>query len=1099
MKDRMIMKKICLISLLFILYGCAHTNPHRQSTLSDALYGFENIQDSARTKVWWFHGETETTREGITADLEAFRKAGVGGVVFYDQVHLKKPVALDAFSDEWWAMLYYAAREAERLGLTFETHISNGFVAGGPWITKELGMQMLTASDTLIQGGKNFSGNLPLPANANDYYRDVAVLAFPVSREQWLTSDDIKPTVTSNLTELPAADLFSPNAPAVEIPAQPSGKSVFVNLDFHKDFTARSITYQVRPRGKATTSATNVPAPPGDTFVGTGYRVLPDLGSLEVSDDGIHYTTVCALKPIYRAHSQWKQKTIAFPPATGRYFRLNLHDWYMEDDRRPGMQLGNVTLSPQAKADQWEEKNGLFSEYIEKDNTPSYTTNETIRPDRITDLSHLLKPDGSISWDVPAGDWVIMRFVHVPTGSKTKHGRPNLMGLECDKMSSLAATVQWNNYFKVISDSLAKHHLPLHGMAMDSHEAGSQNWTPGFDKEFHKRRGYDLKHLLPAMMGHIIGTSEETNGILYDVRRTIADLITDNYYGTLNKLCQESGVSFTAQATGNALCIVADPIQAKGKVDIPQGEFWAIHPDGNYDIKESSSAAHLYGKKTASAEAFTDAKFSHSLAYLKTLADYAYCYGINEFVVCASAYQPWLDKIPGNTGGGRHYCLNRNNTFWDFSKPFWDYQARCAYIMRQGMPLIDLCVYLGENAPVKILTHRLPDIPGGFDFDAFTSDALFTRMSAKNGQIALPDGMSYRMMILPGNGEITLEALKKIADLVNQGISVYGTKARYSETFADIGKKKEYEALAHKLWGKETPSSGYRHYGKGTVYWGMPLEEAVYQAGLQPDIKMEHASIKQEKVWFAHRQLKDADVYFLNNHKDTAVDDIFTFRSSGKIAELWNPMSGQRYTLPTSSDRQGHISVHLKMAAWESYFLTLSDTGSGNLPLLHWDRQETVTPVSDDWSIYFDPAMGGPGEVKFDSLSDWALHPDPSIKYYSGTALYRKTLNLQKTEKDEKALLRFSELGSVARVIINGQDMGIVWCSPWEIDVTNAIHDGENELEIHVANSLMNRMILDSQLPVEKRITYSYPEIASPKDALIPSGIIKGVDIIYKK
>lgn len=171
------------------------------------------------------------------------------------------------------------------------------------------------------------------------------------------------------------------------------------------------------------------------------------------------------------------------------------------------------------------------------------------------------------------------------------------MGLECDKMSSLAATVQWNNYFKVISDSLAKHHLPLHGMAMDSHEAGSQNWTPGFDKEFHKRRGYDLKHLLPAMMGHIIGTSEETNGILYDVRRTIADLIADNYYGTLNKICQESGVSFTAQATGNALCIVADPIQAKGKVDIPQGEFWAIHPDGNYDIKESSSAAHLYGKK----------------------------------------------------------------------------------------------------------------------------------------------------------------------------------------------------------------------------------------------------------------------------------------------------------------------------------------------------------------------------------------------------------------------------------------------------------------------------------------------------------------------
>lgn len=157
----------------------------------------------------------------------------------------------------------------------------------------------------------------------------------------------------------------------------------------------------------------------------------------------------------------------------------------------------------------------------------------------------------------------------------------------------------------------------------------------------------------------------------------------------------------------------------------PQGEFWAIHPDGNYDIKESSSAAHLYGKSIASGEAFTDAQFSHSLAYIKSLADYAYCFGINEFVVCASAYQPWTDCIPGSTGGGRHYCLNRNNTFWEYSRGFWDYQSRSAYVMRQGRPVIDLAVYLGENAPVKILTYRLPDIPSGYDFDAFTSDALF--------------------------------------------------------------------------------------------------------------------------------------------------------------------------------------------------------------------------------------------------------------------------------------------------------------------------------------------------------------------------------------
>lgn len=219
-------------------------------------------------------------------------------------------------------------------------------------------------------------------------------------------------------------------------------------------------------------------------------------------------------------------------------------------------------------------------------------------------------------------------------------------------MSAAAAELQWNHYFGAIADTLARHEIVLQGMAMDSHEAGSQNWTPGFEQEFSRRRGYDMTKYLPVMAGYVVGSTQESDGFLYDVRRTIADLIADNYYATFDRLCRERGLDFTAQATGNALCIVADPIQAKGRVSKPQGEFWAIHPDGNYDIKESSSAAHLYGKSIASGEAFTDAQFSHSLAYIKSLADYAYCFGINEFVVCASAYQPWTDRIPGSTGGG---------------------------------------------------------------------------------------------------------------------------------------------------------------------------------------------------------------------------------------------------------------------------------------------------------------------------------------------------------------------------------------------------------------------------------------------------------------
>ncbi len=1004
---------------------------------------------------------------------------------------------MDAFSSEWWSMLYFAAREAERLGLSFEAHVSNGFVAGGPWITEELGMQMLAASDTLVHGGRSFCGRLPLPRNKYSYYHDVAVLAFPVSRDQWIASDALLPAVTSNLPNFPAARIFSKHGPLVWIPAQDSGKPVYLNLDFGKKFTARSITYQVRPRGKATTSATNVPAPPGNVFVGTGYQVLPDLGELEVSDDGIHYTKVCALKPIYKAHSSWKQKTVSFPAVAGRYFRLNLHDWHMENESNRNIQLGNVVLSPQAKIDQWEEKAGLYSEYIGKDRTPPYRQNEVIGRNKIVDISQFMKADGMLSWNVPAGDWVIMRFVNIPTGGKIKHGRANLMGLECDKMSVASTKVQWNNYFKVILDSLAKHGLPLHGMAMDSHEAGSQNWTPGFDVEFLKRRGYDLKSFLPAMLGYVVGSPEEADGVLYDVRRTIADLISDNYYGTLNELCREAGVHFTAQATGNALCIVADPIQAKGKVDIPQGEFWAIHPDGNYDIKESASAAHIYGKKIASAEAFTDVKFSHSLAYMKSLADNAYCYGINEFVVCASAYQPWLDKLPGNTGGGRHYCLNRNNTYWQYSRPFWDYQARCAYMMRQGMPVVDLCVYLGENAPVKILTHRLPDIPSGYDFDAFTSDALFNRMSAKKGQVSLPDGMSYQMMVLPGNGELTLAALRKIAGLVKQGVKVYGRRAAYSGSYADIAEKEEYKTLVEQLWGSKPAPFGINRYGKGTVYWGMALAEALNEAGLKPDIRMNRGNMKKDKIWFAHRQLEDADVYFLNNHTDSVVIDTFSFRAHRKVAELWNPVTGLRYALSSTTSGEGVQTCPLAMAPHESCFVILSEHKSGDYLSLPLTGEKRIKKIEGTWNVYFDPKMGGPGEVKFDKLTDWTLNADAGIRYYSGTAVYRKVVKMQQPEEGERLLLQFPTLADMARIRVNGHEAGIVWCSPWQVDITDWVLPGENKLEIEVANSLMNRMIGDAALPQAKRITCAVPEIASPDDELLPSGIIGDMALIY--
>ncbi|MEI6948165.1 glycosyl hydrolase [Paraflavisolibacter sp. H34] len=1087
-------KNRLLLCFSLLLGGCAtHFHPPAGGRLSDALYGFEHPQDSTRTKVWWFHGETETTTEGITADLEAFRQAGVGGVVYYDQSHGKAENALPGFSPDWWRMLRFSAEEAKRLGLTFEVHLSNGYVAGGPWIDHENSMKRLTATETLVRGGGRFTGRLEAPTNTYNFYRDVAVLAFPAPAGAGTSSATEGVRLSSNAEGVDLEKLFHPRAATLTTIA-PKEEGIYINLEFPKTFEARSITYEVQPKGKATSSATNVPGPPGPTFVGTGYRLLPDLGQLEASADGIHYEKVCDLKPIYRAHESWRQKTISFAPVTAKYFRLHFHDWWESGEKNRDLRIGPIVLHSAAKLDQWEEKAGLFSEYIEADRTPAYSRPEAIDARSIINLTGKMDTLGNLIWDAPPGNWMVMRFAYVPTGASIKHGRKNLIGKECDKLSARAAELHWKNYVEKIVDSLTVTHSgSISGVAMDSHEAGAQNWTDNFMEEFRLRRQYDPLPYLPALAGYVVNGVRESDGFLFDVRRNIADLMADNYYGTFDRLCRGKGLTFTAQAIGNALCIPGDPIFAKSKVAKPQGEFWAIHPDGNYDIKESASAAHLYGKPIASGEAYTDARYSASPADLKSLADYAYAFGINEFVVCASAYQPWLNKLPGSTGGGRHYAINRNNSWWPYSRPFWDYQSRVAYLMRQGRPVAGLCVYLGENAPVKILTYRLPDIPGGFDFDACTTDALLTRMQARPGRIVLPDGVDYQLMVLPRNGDLTLDALRKIAALVQQGANVYGPKPARSGSGRDRQKDAEYQRLADALWGKVPGSQGVQAYGKGTVYWGGTLAEAMQQAGLLPDVALEKGDTKSAKIYFAHRRLPDGDLYFLDNHKDAPEDQLFTFAATGKQVQFWNGVTGERFALPTVRSDGQTVTVRLGLAARESGFVVVTDKAEP-LPSRPGaaDRAEVV---EGPWKVYFDEKMGGPGERSFPRLVDWTQQDEPQIKYYSGTAVYKKTLSLD--PGGDRVYLDLGNPRFIARVRVNGQEAGVVWCSPWQLEISKYVRKGENEIEIHVANSLMNRMIYDAGLPEEKRITYAYPLIATPQDALEPSGL-RQVQLLFR-
>lgn len=463
--------KTFILSALFILISAS------SGAVADTLWDqFVTPADMNRTKLWWFHGETVTTKEGIDADLKAFRDKGIGGVVFYDQVHGKAQGASESMSDSWWEMLKYAALKAKDYGLTFEIAASNGYVAGGPWITPELSMKKTTFTDTLItvESEKTITLDLSL---TDPNFRDITTVIFP---------DD---------------PIYKP-LPRFSGPIVVRSNDTIISLSTGKLIPLRGITYSVTPRGKGSTGSMNIPGQPQPRYFGAKYKEYPPLGQLEYSTDGQSWHKAADLLPIESniGHKS-RVRSISFPTVSADHFRLRLHDWNGNDPDYKSFTISDIALHTRDITDNLEVKTGLRTEVT----YPTAVGGETgvIDPETVIDISSHLDSDGRLELPVGRGTWRIIRFGYVPTGAKTKHGRKNLLGREADVMSSHAANIHYDRYFKAILDTLTAIGCKPAGLCMDSHEAGIQNWTEGFEEIFKETCGYDMLPWIPAFAGYL--------------------------------------------------------------------------------------------------------------------------------------------------------------------------------------------------------------------------------------------------------------------------------------------------------------------------------------------------------------------------------------------------------------------------------------------------------------------------------------------------------------------------------------------------------------------------------------------------------------------
>ena len=1085
-----------IFCFLFFQYGAYSISWAQRDSLS---LNFKNPGLSAKPMTWWFWGESTTTEYGITKDLEAMHKAGFGGVVLYEQVFRDDKDALKSLSPEWLSRVRFAAAECARLGLRLEINSSNGYVAGGPWITPDLGIQRLVSSETIIDGGGHITIKLSQPPTKLNYYKDVAVLAFPTVEGQLLH----EPEITSSPTIPNLNSIFDATTSSrTSIKAGENSSHVYINLDYGKPVTVRNVTYGIRPSTKALVIATQMPGNWSDDYYGQNMKPILPIGELEVSPDNVHWTAVIKLPGRGYQFEGWDKQTLAFEPVTARYFRLNLHDWGpTQGSTENELFIGSVSLQGRAKIDQWEKKSANTVDFSDPDATPTYANSDVIDRKKIIDLSRFVDSTGVLNWNVPPGSWTILRFGHTPTGARTKHGRHEGLGLECDRLSAEAASIQFDNYVGVIHREIKT--VPgavLSGVNMDSGEHGSQNWTAGFSEEFKKMWGYDLLNFLPAMAGYIVDDRNVSDHFLFDMRRTIANLMSDKFYGTFHRLCNAQGITFMAQAPGIATCMPSDNIQFKGRTDIPMAEFWVTQKSGTIDCKEASSAAHIYGKNIVAAESFTGSRADITMAQMKPLADAALVQGINRFVVLAYMHQPFEDRKPGVTEDRFYLPIQRNNTWWNESGNFWTMLARSSQMMQSGKPVADILYHLGNDAPLKIATFRMrPVPPKGYDYDV-CSDEILLQTRVKNGRILLPSGMSYRLLILAGGKHLTLASLRHIYKLVKQGATILAQeKVTGTRSLADgIIADREVRRIADQLWGTaKMRAEGQTKIGSGKFVWGVAPATLMQHIQVPPDFQALNTQAT-DSILFAHRKSDVDEIFLVVNHTQRSLVFDGRFRVNTLRPQLWNPEDGTISGVKNYRFDGSSTVVPLQIEPLSAVFVVFrkdSITVTNDHQIV--ETMPVWKELSSSWKLQFDTARGAPKEIHLNKLVSWTSYPDFGVQHYAGTGVYHQEFDLDVLPAG-KLVLDLGKVNDVATVKINGITCPVVWKTPYAVDVTTYLKPGVNVLEVMVTNCWTNRLIADAGLPPEKRITWVTFNPYKPGDPLLSSGLLGPVVLRHK-
>ncbi len=1108
---------ICIISFCigFFKLSSAQINP----------VIFKNPAKEYYPKTWMHAMSGNMSKEGITKDFEAMQKAGLSGLLLFNVTQGIPYGKIKYNSPEHLEILKHAAVEAERLGLSFGVHNSDGWSSsGGPWVKPEESMKMVVYSQVITKGGENLSIKIPQPTTRENYYQDIVTIAYPALKAE--IEDAKSVIVTSSDASLNIALLTDGRWDAETKIKKTGSINPWIQFEYPAAFP-----------------------------ISTANSIFTDRdGAVELlgSNDGINFKLIKKLKDNRTGKGEWTVHS-NFEPQNFKYYRLSFNG---------ELTIKEVKISSLYLIDDLFGRTALGRTEIEDfKSIGNPTADMVIDKNSIINISKFVNSEGVFKGTLPNGNWTIMRFGQTSTGAFNNPASDEGRGLEVDKLNREAFKHHYDEFVKKVvlaAKPLAPNALQY--VEIDSYEMGGENWTKDFNALFLKTYGYDICSFMPLYAGKFVESAKSSEAVLQDLRSLISDLMTQNYFGYFQELCHKDGLKTYIENYGLG---PLNDLEVGGKADLPMGEFWM-----NREITQVASpisAAHIYGKNVISAESFTstpEINWKGNPAMAKISGDKAWALGINEFMFHRFAHQANTHVEPGMTMNRWGFHMDRTQTWWYNAGAAWfTYVARGSYLLRQGVPVSDLLVFVGDGAPNAVVNPKelKPALPKGINYDNVNSEVLINRVVVKNGELFLPEGTNYKALVIRNSDQIKLKTLKRINELSEKGAIIIGDKPKsllgYMHSKADID---DFSALATKIWSRKN------------VYQGYDWSSILTQTNIKPDFEIEG----RKDIEFMHRKNNDTDIYFSYNPDSISRTFKIKFNIQNKVPEIWSAMDGRVKKVAQYLQKDGYTHLSIDLLPEESFFIVFKmdlinnitvkpDVNYKNVSFLtnnenaikanvalngnykvalsngkewNFSIKDLVAPLTltGAWEVKFNKAQGYGETVKFNQLIDWKDHSKDSIKYYSGTATYYKTITIPANfiKSNRSYTLDLGNVSIVAEVKINGKDLGVLWMPPFKTDLSDYLKAGENKLEIKVTNQWSNRLIGDERypkqdggykldgprpktkmpewytnnepMPTGPRTTFTTAPFYTTKDSLITSGllgpvkIIPSVNLVYK-